>query len=161
MTEEKKKKRSIFGPNPFRDRSESRKFGPRGEPFSPFGKRLTPEERRLKKLRAANNRRILKSIIDSGTYDRVTSLISQVILAVLGMTLARFYLRRYRMFNFMVVGATGCIVNWLIFNLFRLFIPIEFIAFLFAVLITFLWNYIWNEAWTFKYKNIQRKEEND
>lgn len=133
---------------------KEKRTGPFGKPYDPF-KKLTPEERKDKRLKKAVEKAKLENLTSQKKYDRLTLIIAQTIHSFLGFTLARFYLLRHRMFNFMLVGGTGTIVSWLLFNMFRMIIPIEFVAYVTTVLCTFLWNYVLNESWTFKYKNIE------
>jgi hypothetical protein len=63
---------------------------------------------------------------------------------------ANMYVNSPMLYNFMVVGATGVFINWIVFNLFRMLIGggiFEFIAFVGATLCTFMWNFVWNKKW--------------
>lgn len=161
MTEERKKKESIFGPHPFFSKRSSAApgSGVKRKGWSPFPRKLTDDEKKARALKKAQKRKALTLLIEKGKYDKVTVMISKGLLEFIGLFMAKLYLTRSRMFNFMIVGASGTILNWFLFNLFRLLVPMEFIAFVFAVLCAFLWNYMWNEAWTFKYKNIEKSED--
>ncbi|MHA1829064.1 MAG: GtrA family protein [Candidatus Heimdallarchaeaceae archaeon] len=63
------------------------------------------------------------------------------------------YKWKFRLWNFMLVGALGTITQWIWFNLFRLIIPIEFLAFIAAVLCQFMINYQLNKIWVFRNEN--------
>lgn len=156
MPEEEKEKHSIFGPHPFS--SGRSKNGSRPK-WTPFGKTLTAAEKNAKRLKKQQKKEALESVIQKGNYDRVTVLIAKIILEFAGLGLAKMYVKSCRLFNFMLVGATGTIFGWFLFNLYRALLPWEFVAYIFTVLTTFVWNYIWNERWTFRYKNIEKPDE--
>jgi putative flippase GtrA len=71
-----------------------------------------------------------------------------MVISYVSFPLARFYLWRSQMFNFMLVGASGCILGWFLFNIFRPFLVFEFLAWVVTTLCVFMWNYTWNKVWS-------------
>jgi len=72
-----------------------------------------------------------------------------------GSTISRIYLWRYMMFNVMIVGASGMILNFLLYEgiIRRIFVNFLGGIFLFfgmilSTLIIFFWNYFWNMKWS-------------
>jgi len=135
-----------------------------------FPKPKTKEQlmkEKIKQLEAKAKRDASKRLLDEslhhGLYDKATVLIAKVVNLLigslspnLGFSCASFYLKRQRMFNFMIVGASGCLLGWALFNGYRIVFS-EVIAWIFTTLCVFFWNYFWNESWTFKYKNINKE----
>lgn len=89
------------------------------------------------------------------THDPKTDAINGWLLKVpgIGCYLSRIYLWRFCTFNFMLVGASGFLLSWL---LYEGFFRIVFSGFPFGTLIgmlittvlVFLWNYFWNKTWS-------------
>lgn len=57
------------------------------------------------------------------------------------------------MFNFMLVGASGTVISWLLYEgIFRiLFFPLPggtFLGMVITTCLVFLWNYTWNRKWS-------------
>ena len=87
--------------------------------------------------------------------DPVTRGISELLNRIprVGSSISRIYLWRYNMINTMIVGATGTILTFLLYEgIFRnLMFMIWGGAFLGMVITTFLvffWNYFWNRHWS-------------
>jgi putative flippase GtrA len=66
--------------------------------------------------------------------------------------IAELYIKHYRLWNFMVVGASGTVLNWLLYEgIFRpLFHFATLIGMVISTFIVFYWNYFWNKVWTFR-----------
>lgn len=67
--------------------------------------------------------------------------------------LRRLYLWKYMMFNFMIVGSSGLVLSWIIYEGFLRSLMVDFLGgtFLGMVITTFLvfcWNYFWNKKWS-------------
>lgn len=89
------------------------------------------------------------------TYDPSTDRINSYLLKVpgAGKLLSRFYLWRFCTFNFMIVGASGMIIQFLLYEgVFRMilgsFFGGTFLAMLITVFIVFMWNYVLNRHWS-------------
>lgn len=108
---------------------------------------LTEKERKERDLRKRANRKLLERMMNAGSYDKATRLVA-IIISYVSFPLAKFYLWRSQMFNFMLVGASGCILGWLLFNIFRLILVFEFLAWVVTTLCVFMWNYTWNKVWS-------------
>jgi len=108
---------------------------------------LTDKEKKERDLKRKINRELLYKMFKDGSFDRATQIIA-VIISYVSFPLAKFYLWRSQMFNFMLVGASGCILGWLLFNIFRPFLVFEFLAWVVTTLCVFMWNYTWNKVWS-------------
>lgn len=68
-----------------------------------------------------------------------------------GKLLSRIYMWKHMMFNFMLIGATGTVLSWFLYEFaFRPsfnFFGGSFLAFICVTFIVFIWNYFWN--WRF------------
>ena len=89
------------------------------------------------------------------THDPKTDAINGALLKVpgIGCYLSRIYLWRFCTFNFMLVGATGFFLSWILYEgFFRIMLSGFPFGTLFGMLITtilvFLWNYFWNKTWS-------------
>jgi len=89
------------------------------------------------------------------TYDPVSDGIAQNLkrIPVVGCQLSRIYLWRFCTFNFMIVGASGMLLSYLLYEgFFRLFMsPFPgglFMGMLFTTALVFIWNYFWNKKWS-------------
>jgi hypothetical protein len=98
-----------------------------------------------------------KTSIYSITSDPLTEKIGNLLLKTpkVGDKLARLYLWKPMMFNFMLVGASGTILSWILYEgIFRPFLSSlfggTFIGMVITTLIVFLWNYTWNKRWSLK-----------
>ena len=65
----------------------------------------------------------------------------------------RLYMWKPMLFNFMIVGASGMILSWIIYEGFLRSLMVNFLGgTFFGMLITtflvFLWNYTWNKKWS-------------
>lgn len=88
-------------------------------------------------------------------YDPVTRKISSLAYRIprLGPSVSKFYLWRFTMINFMIVGASGLILSFLLYEgLFRiLLVPFwggTFIGMFITTILVFFWNYLWNRHWS-------------
>ena len=89
------------------------------------------------------------------TYDPVSDKISQLLAKIpaLGSFLSRIYLWRFCTFNFMIVGASGMLLSYFLYEgFFRIFM-ISFPGGLFMGMVittalVFVWNYFWNKKWS-------------
>lgn len=63
---------------------------------------------------------------------------------------AKFYLSRAQLWNYIAVGVTGTVVQWLWFTFMRPFLLFEFFAFVISVLIAYVWTYYLNKKWVFR-----------
>lgn len=100
---------------------------------------------------------------NSVQYDTLTRKINELIISlfsffripIVGSWISRIYLWRYMMFNVMLVGASGMILNFLLYEgiIRRIFVNFFGGIFLFfgmilSTLIIFFWNYFWNMKWS-------------
>jgi len=90
-------------------------------------------------------------------YDPLTEQIKRLLLRIptLGKRFAQMYLWKPMMFNFMLVGATGTFLNWILYELiFRNILVIfwggTFIAMVLTTFLVFVWNFTWNKRWSLK-----------
>lgn len=69
----------------------------------------------------------------------------------IGKLLSRIYLWKYMLFNFMLIGATGTVLSWFLYEF--IFRPVlnfwggSLLAMVCTTALVFLWNYFWN--WRF------------
>lgn len=98
-----------------------------------------------------------KSYTYSITSDPLTEQIGKLLIQIpqVGDKLSRLYLSKAMMFNFMLVGASGTVLSWIIYEgIFRPFLSSiwggTFIGMVITTLIVFLWNYTWNKRWSLK-----------
>jgi hypothetical protein len=89
------------------------------------------------------------------TYDPVSDKIAQLLnkIPLIGKYFSRIYLWRFSTFNFMIVGASGFFLSWLLYEgFFRILFASVWMGTLIGMLITtllvFLWNYFWNKHWS-------------
>lgn len=89
------------------------------------------------------------------SFDPITKQISQLLLGIprVGEKLAGLYLWKPMMFNFMLVGASGTVLSWLLyegfFRVLLLSLPFgTFIGMVITTCLVFLWNYTWNKRWS-------------
>lgn len=89
------------------------------------------------------------------TYDPLSDRISQLLSRIpgVGSYLSRIYLWRFCTFNFMIVGASGMLLSYALYEgFFRTFMsPFPFGLFfgmLITTVIVFCWNYLWNKKWS-------------
>ena len=89
------------------------------------------------------------------TYDPQTQRINDVLLKVpqAGKLFSRLYLWKFCTFNFMIVGATGMVIQFLLYEgFFRLLLGNfwggTFLAMGITVFIVFMWNYFLNRHWS-------------
>jgi hypothetical protein len=127
------------------EEEEQSKVVRRGPFYAP--RPLTEKEKKEKELKRKINRKLLDKMFKDGSFDRATQIIAMMI-SYVSFPLAKFYLWRSQMFNFMLVGASGCILGWLLFNIFRPLLFFEFLAWVVATLCVFMWNYTWNKVWS-------------
>lgn len=72
-----------------------------------------------------------------------------------GKYFARLYLWKPMMFNYMLVGASGTVLSWFLYEgVFRaLLVGLPFGTFLAMVIVTiivYFWNFTWNKRWSLK-----------
>ena len=84
-------------------------------------------------------------------YDPLTENISNLLERI--PVAKRLYMWKPMLFNFMIVGASGMILSWIIYEGFLRSILVNFLGgTFFGMLITtflvFLWNYTWNKNWS-------------
>lgn len=89
------------------------------------------------------------------TYDPVSDRISQLLnkIPAVGSYLSRIYLWRFCTFNFMIVGASGMLLSYLLYEGFFRTVMISFPGGLFlgmmiTTILVFCWNFIWNKKWS-------------
>lgn len=90
-------------------------------------------------------------------FDPLTEQIKQLLLRIpkLGKSLAAMYLWKPMLFNFMIVGASGTVLNWILYEfVFRNILLFlwggTFIAMVITTLLVFFWNYSLNKRWSLK-----------
>lgn len=91
-------------------------------------------------------------------HDSLTAQIAQLLVKIprVGSQFVKLYLWRNMMFNFMLVGATGMILSWLLYEcVFRiLFVDMwqlwlgSFWGMMLTTTLVFLWNYSLNKKWS-------------
>jgi len=98
-----------------------------------------------------------KSDTSSIPSDPLTEQIGKLLIQIpkVGDKLARLYLWKPMMFNFMLVGASGTVLSWILYE--GIFRPVlsslwggTFIGMVITTLIVFTWNYTWNKRWSLK-----------
>lgn len=89
------------------------------------------------------------------TYDPVSDQISQLLMKIpgVGSYLSRIYLWRFCTFNFMIVGASGMVLSYFLYEgFFRTFLSSYpggmFMGMMITTLLVFFWNFIWNKRWS-------------
>jgi hypothetical protein len=89
------------------------------------------------------------------THDPKTDAINSYLLKVpyLGKYLSRIYLWRFCTFNFMIVGASGMLLSYLLYEgIFRIFMsPYPgglFLGMMVTTILVFFWNFFWNKKWS-------------
>ena len=92
--------------------------------------------------------------------DPATRKINRLILRIpkVGSRISQIYLWRSTMINFMIVGASGMILSFLLYEgLFRSllikFFGGTFLAMIITTLLVFIWNYLWNRHWSLSIKS--------
>ena len=90
-------------------------------------------------------------------YDGLTEQIGQLLIRIptIGPGIAKFYLWKHMLWNYMMVGASGVFLNWFVYEI--LIRPLVYRFWggtLFGVALTaiivFYWNYTWNKRWSLK-----------
>lgn len=84
-------------------------------------------------------------------YDPLTENISNLLERI--PAAKRLYMWKPMLFNFMIVGASGMILSWIIYEGFLRSLMVNFLGgTFFGMLITtvmvFMWNYFWNKNWS-------------
>jgi hypothetical protein len=107
-----------------------------------------------------NNQMKKKKLHSSSTivkYDGLTEQIGQLLTRIprVGEQIAKFYLWKYMLFNYMMVGASGVFLNWFVYEiLIRPFVfrfwGGTFLGVTLTAIIVFYWNYTWNKRWSLK-----------
>lgn len=89
------------------------------------------------------------------TYDPVSDGIAKNLLRVpiIGSYISRIYLWRFCTFNFMIVGASGMLLSYFLYEgFFRNFMSVYpgglFMGMMITTFLVFFWNYIWNKKWS-------------
>jgi hypothetical protein len=85
--------------------------------------------------------------------ERIAGLLGS--LPIVGRLLKGIYLWKPMMFNFMIVGASGTVLSWLLYEGFFRILLVDFwggtfIGLTITTLIVFMWNYYWNKRWSLK-----------
>jgi len=90
-------------------------------------------------------------------HDRLTEQISRLLGSVptAGKYLVNLYLWKPGMFNYMLVGASGTVLSYLLYEqLFRVLLsPMwggTFLGMVIVTVLVFLWNFFWNKKWSLK-----------
>ena len=90
-------------------------------------------------------------------HDRLTELISRLLGSAprVGKYLVNVYLWKPGMFNYMLVGASGTVLSYLLYEgLFRVLLsPMwggTFLGMVIVTVLVFLWNFFWNKKWSLK-----------
>jgi len=92
-------------------------------------------------------------------YDRVTRVIGKALKTAHIPWIASAYARSPLVFNYMLVGASGTVLNWLIYEhavrpVFVIFGQIgTFTGIVVTTVLVFLWNYFWNKRWSLNAKS--------
>ena len=88
-------------------------------------------------------------------YDPLTEQIQHLLIRIpkVGALFARLYLWRAMMFNFMLVGSTGLVISWILYEcVFRaLFLNLwggTFLGMTITTTLVFFWNYALNKRWS-------------
>lgn len=99
-----------------------------------------------RKLRKKKSKQLLKY---DGLTEQMRGLLERI--PRIGSQLSRLYLWKHMLFNFMLIGATGTVLNWFLYEfIFRpnfVFFGGSLLAFVCVTALVFLWNYFWN--WRF------------
>lgn len=89
------------------------------------------------------------------TYDPVSDRIAKTLNRIpwVGSYFSRIYLWRFCTFNFMIVGASGMLLSYFLYEgFFRTYMsPYPgglFLGMLLTTFLVFLWNYFWNRHWS-------------
>lgn len=98
-----------------------------------------------------------KRINDIELYDKVTRKIWELLGSIpkVGSQVASAYAWKPMMFNYMLVGASGTILSWILYEgitrpLVSGFWGGTFIGMVFVTIIVFLWNFFWNRKWSLR-----------
>jgi hypothetical protein len=90
-------------------------------------------------------------------YDPLTEQIAGLLRRIprLGAPIAGIYLWKPMMFNYMLVGATGTVLNWFLYEiivrpLVYWFWGGTFLGVTLVTICVFLWNFTWNKRWSLK-----------
>lgn len=90
-------------------------------------------------------------------YDPITEGIKSLLEKIprAGKYLAKLYLWKPMMFNYMLVGASGTVLSWLLYEgVFRVLLfelPFgTFLAMVIVTIIVYFWNFTWNKKWSLK-----------
>jgi hypothetical protein len=90
-------------------------------------------------------------------YDPLTEQIGKMLIRIprLGEQFAKFYLWKYMLFNYMIVGATGTVLNWFLYEiivrpLVYWFWGGTFLGITLVTICVFYWNFTWNKRWSLK-----------
>lgn len=87
-------------------------------------------------------------------YDGLTEYIKKLLERIprAGKYLIRLYLWKYMMFNFMLIGASGTLLSFFLYEVVLrprfVFWGGSFFAFILVTLIVFGWNYFWNHMFS-------------
>lgn len=87
-------------------------------------------------------------------YDGLTEYINQLLEKIphAGKYLSRLYLWKHMLFNFMLIGASGTLLSFFLYEVVLrprfLFFGGSFLAFILVTLIVFCWNYFWNHLFS-------------
>jgi len=90
-------------------------------------------------------------------YDRVTEWISGLLGKIprAGKHLQALYLWKPLMFNYMLVGASGTVLSWVLYEgVFRIILVSlwggTFLGMVITTVLVYLWNFTWNKHWSLK-----------
>jgi hypothetical protein len=98
-------------------------------------------------------------------YDGATKAVWKTLMAFRIPFLANWYAKAPMLFNYMIVGASGTILSWVLYE--GIFRPLAvltmapilgmglstLIGVTVNTLCIFMWNFIWNRKWSLNYKN--------
>ena len=101
--------------------------------------------------------------------DKVTQKISELLekIPYCGASLAKLYNWNFMMFNTMIVGATGTLLSYGLYEgMFRpalsVFFGGAFLAMVITTIVVFVWNFEFNKAWGLNFRaQIQKLKENE
>lgn len=98
-------------------------------------------------------------------YDKTTQQIWSALMRAHLKPLARLYLWQPSLFNFMIVGASGTILSWILYEI--IFRPLllnvlagTFFGMVITTFLVFLWNYFWNKQWSLSFRSHIQKMNN-
>ena len=89
------------------------------------------------------------------SWDKTSFFINDLILKIpyIGKSVSRLYLWKFMMFNFMLVGSSGMVISWILYEGFFRNILVSlwggtFLAMFITTILVFMWNYVFNKKWS-------------